>query len=139
MSMRQVIAEQYAKLPVLVDPETFLGKTYIVTGANNGLGLETARHLVRCSATRVILAVRNIAAGEAAKADIEHTTGHKDVAEVWHLDLSSSASVRDFAGKAKKELERIDGVIENAGEMLDSWTVAEGMETSMTVNVINTM
>lgn len=139
MAMRQVFVEQYARLPVLVDVGTFSGKTFIVTGANNGLGLETSRHLVRCSAKRVILAVRNLAAGEKAKADIERTTGHKVVAEVWHLDLSSRSSVKDFASKAEKELDRLDGIIENAGVMLDTWTVAEGMETCMTVNVVNTM
>lgn len=140
MSMRQIFAEQYVKLPLLVDTDTFTGKTYIVTGSNNGLGLETARHLVRSSATRVILAVRNIAAGETAKADIERTTGRKGVAEVWHLDLSFTASVKEFVKKAEKELDRVDGLIENAGVYLDSWTVAEGgMETTMTVNVINTI
>jgi short-subunit dehydrogenase involved in D-alanine esterification of teichoic acids len=74
MSMRQIFAEQYVKLPILVDRNTCSGKTYIVTGSNNGLGLEAARHLVGSSASRVILAVRNTAAGEKAKVDIEHTT-----------------------------------------------------------------
>jgi NAD(P)-dependent dehydrogenase (short-subunit alcohol dehydrogenase family) len=139
MSMRQIFAEQYVKLPVLVDRNTCYGKTYIVTGSNNGLGLESARQLVRGSASHVILAVRNTTAGEAAKEDIERTTGQKGIVQVWHLDLASSSSVKAFASKAEKELDRIDGLIENAGIMLDKWTVAEGMETSMTVNVVNTM
>ncbi|KAF2029431.1 NAD(P)-binding protein [Setomelanomma holmii] len=140
MSMRQIFAEQYVKLPVLVNSTTCLGKTYIVTGSNNGLGLETARHLVGASASCVVLAVRNLAAGEKAKADIECTTRKMGVVQVWHLDLSSSESVKRFAAKAEAELVRIDGLIENAGVMLDTWTLAEGgMEMSMTVNVINTM
>jgi NAD(P)-dependent dehydrogenase (short-subunit alcohol dehydrogenase family) len=139
MSAKQIILEQYVKLPVLVEQDTCVGKTYIVTGSNIGLGLETARHLVGSSASTVILAVRNSAAGETAKAEIERTTGRKGVLEVWHLDLASSASVKKFASKAAKELDRIDGLIENAGVMLDTWTLAEGFETSMTVNVINTM
>src|SRR4051812_6163623 len=110
MSMRQIFAEQYVKLPVVVDKTTCYGKTYIVTGANVGLGLETARHLVRSSALRVILGVRNTSAGKAAKADIERTTGRKGVVEVWHLDLASSESVKTFASKAEKDLDRIDGV-----------------------------
>ena len=120
MSMRQIFAEQYVKLPILVDSKTCSNKTYIVTGANNGLGLETARHLIQSSASRVILAVRNITAGEAAKADIERTTGRTGVADVWYLDLASSASVTAFASKADKELDGIDGLIENAGVMLDN-------------------
>jgi NAD(P)-dependent dehydrogenase (short-subunit alcohol dehydrogenase family) len=140
MSMRQIIAEQYATLPILVNSTTCLGRTYIVTGSNNGLGLETARHLVGSSATCVVLAVRNLSAGEKAKVDIERTTGRTGVVQVWHLDLSSAESVKRFAVKAEKELERIDGLIENAGVWLDTWTVAEaGMEMCMTVNVINTL
>jgi NAD(P)-dependent dehydrogenase (short-subunit alcohol dehydrogenase family) len=137
VAMRRVIAEQYSKLPI---PTTSLsGKTYIVTGSNNGLGLETARHLVRSSASRVILAVRNTAAGEKAKADIERSTGRKGVVEVWALDLASFESVRKFAARTERELERVDGLVQNAGAYLDAWTEAEGMETSMTVNVVNTM
>jgi NAD(P)-dependent dehydrogenase (short-subunit alcohol dehydrogenase family) len=137
--MRQIFAEQYVKLPILLDQATCYGKTYIVTGSNNGLGLETARHLVGSSAARVVLAVRNTIAGERARVDIERTTGRKGVVKVWSLDLASSTSVRNFARKAGKELERIDGVIENAGVWLDKWTMAEGMETTMTVNVVNTL
>jgi NAD(P)-dependent dehydrogenase (short-subunit alcohol dehydrogenase family) len=139
MSAKQIFLEQYVTLPVLVDQNTCSGKTYIVTGGNTGLGLETARHLVRSSASRVIIAVRNNTSGEKAKTDIERTTGRKDVIEVWNLDLASSASVKKFASRAAKELDRIDGLVENAGVFLDSWSLAEGFETSMTVNVINTM
>ncbi|KAH7095520.1 hypothetical protein FB567DRAFT_601438 [Paraphoma chrysanthemicola] len=140
MSMRTIFAEQYVKLPVLVDSTTCFGRTYIVTGANNGLGLETARHLVGASSARVILAVRNISAGEKAKLDIERTTRRNGVVQVWHLDLASAESVQGFAAKAEAELDRIDGLIENAGVWLDAWTLAEGgMEMCMTVNVINTM
>ncbi|KAF2833346.1 NAD(P)-binding protein [Ophiobolus disseminans] len=139
MSMRQICVEQYAKLPLLVDSTTCSGKTYIVTGANVGLGLETARHLVCGSASRVILAVRNTTAGKTAKSDIERSTGRKGVVEVWHLDLASSTSVEAFAAKAEKEIQRLDGVVENAGVWLDHWTEAEGVETTMLVNVINTL
>lgn len=137
--MRQIIAEQYVKLPILVDNKTCSGKTYIVTGSNNGIGLETARHLVASSATRVIIAVRNTAAGEKAKADIERTTGRKGVLDVWQLDLASYASTKKFAERVRNELDRIDGFIQNAGVFLKNWTVAEDMETTMTVNVVNTM
>ncbi|KAJ9138657.1 Short-chain dehydrogenase [Pleurostoma richardsiae] len=139
MSTLQVSIEQYKRLPVLADSETCSGKVYIVTGANNGLGLETARHLVRCSAARVILAVRNITAGEKAKSDIERSTGRKGVAQVWHLDLASFASVQAFVNKATADLERVDSLIENAGVAIDKWETSEGTETSMTVNVISTM
>jgi len=136
--MLHLIVEQFKTLPVLVSDETCGGKTYIVTGSNVGLGLETARHLVSCSAARVILAVRNVEAGEKAKTDIERSTSRSGVIEVWRLDLASSASVKAFTERAST-LERIDAFVANAGIFLDQWTLAEGTETSMAVNVINTV
>ena len=56
-----------------------------------------------------------------------------------HLDMASSASVQSFAKKSSTELDRIDGLVANAGIMIDAWSTAEGMESSITVNVINTL
>ena len=85
MVMLRLTAEQYRKLPVLVDDKTCTGQTYIITGGNSGLGLETARHLVAASAQCVVLAVRNLEAGESARNDIEQTTGRKGVVQVRRL------------------------------------------------------
>ena len=137
MSQFDIIGEQYKKLPVLINSTNVGGKTYIVTGGNTGIGLETARHLVKADAAHVIISSRNVSAGEAAKADIERTTGRKNVVEVWQLDLASFASTKAFAERASG-LERIDSLIENAGVMLDKFALVEGNETSMTVNVIST-
>ena len=83
--MLRLTAEQYKSLPILINESTCSGKTYIITGSNSGLGLETARHLVACSASRVVLAVRNLTAGETAKVDIEKSTGRKGVLQVSAL------------------------------------------------------
>lgn len=56
-----------------------------------------------------------------------------------HLDMASSASVQSFARQASTDLDRIDGLVANAGIMIDKWSITEGMETSLTVNVINTL
>jgi NAD(P)-dependent dehydrogenase (short-subunit alcohol dehydrogenase family) len=69
---------------------TQYGRTVIVTGAGGGLGLVTARELSRAGA-RVVLAVRDVGAGERAAATLEATV------EVRELDLASLASVRRFA------------------------------------------
>ena len=85
MVMLRLTAEQYTKLPILMDESTCSGKTYIVTGSNSGLGLETARHLVELCASCVVLAVRNITAGETAKKEIEKSTGREGVIKVSTL------------------------------------------------------
>lgn len=110
---------------------TYEGQTVIVTGANVGLGLEAARHIVNLGAARVILAVRSIDKGEAAKKDIETTTGKTGVVEVWQLDLSSYASVEEFAAKALK-LDRLDVLLENAGIATSSFKLLEDNESTVT-------
>ena len=116
---------------------SFSGQTIIVTGSNTGLGLEAARHFTRLGAAKVILAVRNLSKGEAAKESIESSTDRKGVVEVWQLDLGSYESVKDFAKKAEK-LDRLDALVENAGIARDVWSVLEDNEASITTNVVST-
>lgn len=85
MVMLRLTAEQYRKLPILADDSTCSGKTYIVTGSNSGLGFETAQYLVKFSAARVVLAVRNESSGEKAKQAIEKSTGRTGVVQVGVL------------------------------------------------------
>jgi NAD(P)-dependent dehydrogenase (short-subunit alcohol dehydrogenase family) len=114
------------------------GQTIIVTGSNVGLGKEAARHFARLGASKVILAVRNSKAGEEAKKDIETSTKcGTAVIEVWSLDLSSYESVKSFADRASK-LPRLDVLLENAGVAGYKWSLAEGHERTITVNVIST-
>ncbi|KAL4937880.1 hypothetical protein BDV06DRAFT_215561 [Aspergillus oleicola] len=139
MVMLRLTAEQFQRLPVLTDNKTCVGKTYIITGGNSGLGLETARHLVAASADCVVLAVRNLESGEKAKNNIEESTGRKGVVKVRPIDMSSYASIQSFVENITQELDMIDGVVCNAGLMIDAWSQSEGMETSMFVNVIGTV
>ncbi|KAI0154070.1 putative short-chain dehydrogenase/reductase family protein [Pestalotiopsis sp. NC0098] len=126
----------FVTLPV--PTKSFAGQTIIVTGSNTGLGLEAARHLVRLDAAKVILAVRSIERGNAAKSAIEGSTGRKGFVEVWELDLARYASVKAFAERADKTLERLDVVIENAGVLTQKWSMAEDNEITITVNVVST-
>lgn len=125
---------QFSKLPY--PNKTFTGQTIIVTGSNTGLGLEAARHLVRLDASKVILAVRTISKGEAARKSIEDSTKRTSVVEVWELDQENYGSVKVFAEKAKG-LERLDVIILNAGLMTQDWAIAEGNEKMITINVIS--
>lgn len=113
------------------------GKTVIITGANVGLGKETARHYARLNAAQIIIACRSIEKGEAAKADIEASNSRTGVVQVWQLDLSSYESVREFAQKAKT-LQRIDILIENAGIATSKYVNVGGNESTVTVNVVST-
>lgn len=124
---------------ILPNPSgSYAGKTVIVTGSNVGLGMEAARHFTRLGASTVILAVRTISKGEAAKADIEKSTGVKNVIQVWQLDMSSYQSVLDFAARAEKELERLDVALLNAGIQAVTWELLEKDESTLTVNVVST-
>lgn len=136
--MTDAIPKQRRNLPLLATKEICSGGTYIVTGANTGLGFEAAKHLVQLGAAKVIMGVRNVAAGEEARAELEQATGITNVAEVWALDLSIYSSVKAFANKAIAELDRIDALIENAAVAMAQRVLAEGHIVPTTVNVYST-
>ncbi|MEM7094245.1 MAG: SDR family NAD(P)-dependent oxidoreductase [Actinomycetota bacterium] len=87
------------------------GETYIVTGANSGVGLETTRQLVRQGA-HVVMACRRTEAGEAAASDFGPLKGSH---EVMRLDLADLQSVRDFVAEFTATHDRLDGLACNAG------------------------
>lgn len=105
----------------------------IVTGANCGLGLETARELARAGA-HVILACRSIDRGNAAIADIQSGIPNASL-EVVPLDLASLQSVASFVDAVHARGEPIDRLINNAGVMGPPFTTtAEGYELQFGVN-----
>jgi NAD(P)-dependent dehydrogenase (short-subunit alcohol dehydrogenase family) len=91
------------------------GRLAVVTGANSGLGLVTARELARKGALAV-LACRNLAKGEEARRAIEVRAPAATV-EVRELDLASLGSVRAFAEALRADHEGIDLLVNNAGVM----------------------
>lgn len=135
MDMSFFISQWFTTLPYPTKDHS--GETIIVTGSNVGLGLEAARHFTRLNAEKVILAVRNLEKGEAARGSIEETTERKGVVEVWQLDLSSYESVKQFIKRAEG-LKRLDVVVENAAVTLPNHTVMEDNEATITVNVVST-
>jgi retinol dehydrogenase-12 len=129
-------SQLFVTLPV--PDKDFTGQTIIVTGSNTGLGLEAARHFSRLNASLIILAVRNISKGNAAKDSILASTGRKSSSvEVWELDMHSYDSVKAFAARASN-LPRLDAVLENAGIMTKYFKLVEGYESTITTNVIST-
>ncbi len=109
------------------------GKKAIVTGANTGLGYETALGLAKLGAT-VIMACRNLEKAEAAKAKILEQAKDADIT-VMHLDLSSLESVKKFASEYRDRHDSLDLLINNAGIMFPPYTkTEEGFESQIGVN-----
>ncbi|KAK4169599.1 retinol dehydrogenase 14 [Cladorrhinum sp. PSN259] len=123
-------------------PKTsFAGKTIIITGANSGLGLEASRHFYRLGASKLILAVRTVSKGEAAKEDIIKsitTRSDPDAIQVWPIDVSSTESTLAFSGRVRSSLARVDALILNAGIQNETYHASEGYEQTIQVNVLNT-
>jgi len=89
------------------------GKTVIITGANRGIGKETALDLALREA-KVIMACRNLTNGREAAEEIIRRTGNQQI-HVKFLDISSLHSVRTFASDIMKSESRLDVLIHNAG------------------------
>lgn len=116
----------------------FTSKTILITGASSGLGKETAKHIARLGATRIILGCRSIPKGEKAATEIQSTVNcSPDILEVWQLDLESLESVKTFVDKVNN-LPRLDIVINNAGIQTMDYAVSYGTERTIAVNVLGT-
>ncbi|MGW5643534.1 oxidoreductase [Saccharopolyspora sp. NPDC003752] len=101
------------------------GRTAIITGANSGLGVHTARALTRAGA-HVVLAVRDVTKGAAAAAALPGSH------EVRRLDLADLASVREFADSWDGD---VDLLINNAGVMIPpEGRTKDGFETQFGTN-----
>jgi retinol dehydrogenase-13 len=105
----------------------------IITGANSGIGKETARALAAKGAT-VVMACRDEARASAALNDIVATSGNRSV-EVLPLDLASFASIRQFVREFQAKYDRVDVLINNAGLFPFKKSMTEdGFEMQIGVN-----
>jgi len=110
-------------------------QTCLVTGANSGIGKETARGLARLG-YRVVLACRDPAKGEAARRDIADTTGNPAV-ELMIVDLARQGSIRDFARAFLDSHPELHVLVNNAG----IWATRrretpDGIEQTWATNVL---
>jgi NAD(P)-dependent dehydrogenase (short-subunit alcohol dehydrogenase family) len=110
------------------------GRLAIVTGANSGIGYQTARYLSRAGAT-VILACRSAEKGDAARAKIVSDNAAAK-AEVRVLDVADLDSVRRFAAEFLSEGKALDLLINNAGVMAipERRTTPQGFEMQFGTN-----
>ena len=118
---------------------TMKGQTVLITGANTGIGKETAHQLAEKGAT-VIMACRSLNKAEQAKNDIVHriqiqNTSFEPKIELLQLDLSSLASVKKASQELKNRKLVVDVLILNAGVMMGKQSITDdGYDLVMQAN-----
>ena len=118
--------------PALLEKD-LSGTIFVVTGANSGIGLITARQLATQGAT-VVMGCRRTDEGEARASEIRQAHAGAKV-EVHALDLGKLASVRAFAKTVLEQHPSLDGLINNAGVMnTPKQQTADGFEMQIGVN-----
>lgn len=116
-------------------PGSLTGKTILITGANTGLGLESAKRLTKAGA-KVVVTARTAAKAEGAVADVKAEVPEADVKSLV-LDLASLQSVRDFPAKYDAAIGApVDVLMANAGVMAipERLTTADGFEKTVGIN-----
>ncbi len=109
------------------------GRTAVITGANTGLGYETAAALAAKGA-HVVLAVRNLEKGKAAADLITQRTPGASVA-LQELDLTSLDAIRAATDELRSKYDSIDLLINNAGVMMTpKSTTKDGFELQFGTN-----
>ncbi|MCA9968992.1 MAG: SDR family oxidoreductase [Anaerolineales bacterium] len=108
-------------------------KVCLVTGANSGIGKETALALAQRGAT-VVMVARSRTRGEAALAEVRQACGHDRVALLL-ADLSVQAEVRQLAAAFRRQYARLDVLVNNAGALFMSRELsADGIEKTFALN-----
>jgi len=109
------------------------GRICIVTGANSGIGKETALGLAQIGA-RVVMVCRNAEKGKAALEEIRRESGSSQV-DLLMADMSSQASIRALAEQIQQKYPRLDVLVNNAGGAALARTLsADGFEMTLAAN-----
>ncbi len=100
--------------------------TWVITGANRGLGLEFVKQLLAGGHT-IIAGVRNP----------EGMDFHHERMTVYQLDVASTTSVETFAKNVKSSVPSIDVLVNNAGRMDGRWQSLEEVDPDLSLDVLN--
>jgi NAD(P)-dependent dehydrogenase (short-subunit alcohol dehydrogenase family) len=110
------------------------GKTVVVTGANSGIGFETAAALASMGA-RVLVTARNADKGRAAVAAITQRLPGEGRVQLVVFDLADLASVRHGAAEILDQAPRLDVLVNNAGLVLSERVeTVDGYEATFAIN-----
>jgi NAD(P)-dependent dehydrogenase (short-subunit alcohol dehydrogenase family) len=110
-----------------------LGKTVLITGANQGIGKAAAEELARQGA-KVVMVSRNADKGRAALEEVR-AKAKGDAPELIVADLASLADVRRLAAEYKRGHDRLDVLLNNAGVFVpERHTTVDGLEETFAVN-----
>jgi NAD(P)-dependent dehydrogenase (short-subunit alcohol dehydrogenase family) len=134
------LKSQFSTKPQRAPADTDLsGKVAIVTGANVGLGLHAATHLLSLKLSHLIVAVRTLEKGEAAAAQLRTAYPSARI-EVWIVDMTSYESIQAFVRRVETDLTRLDIAILNAGLTNDKYVPnpSTGHEMVIQVNYLST-
>ncbi len=111
-------------------------KNVIITGANSGLGFETAKKIALNKEYRIILACRNLEKAESAKQQIFKETQNPNI-EYIKLDTSSLKSIEEFVSEFEKTNDSLYGLINNAGiSGMHQGKSVDGVEIVMATNYL---
>ncbi|OQE23992.1 hypothetical protein PENFLA_c010G06289 [Penicillium flavigenum] len=124
-----------------IDPKnvSFAGKIVILTGATSGLGFEAAIKILNLGVESLIIGSRSMEKGNKAKADLEKATNRRNVVKVWELEMNSFQSVKGFADRVNRDLDRVDIALLNAGLWNREYNQSsEGWEETLQVNTLST-
>jgi len=111
------------------------GKLCVITGANSGIGKETALGLAR-NKSELVMVVRNQERGNKAREDIVAKSGNSSI-DLMVCDLSSMEAVRRFVQEFKAKYDRLDVLINNAGAVFYKRQVTpEGFERTLAVDYL---
>lgn len=112
-----------------------VGRSFIITGANSGIGKATATAIAKKGGT-VHMLCRNKERAEKAKEDIVRETGNTEV-YVHHLDMSETHKVWEFAESFKMQYPSLNVLINNAGCMVNKREVNDdGLEKNFATNTL---
>ena len=111
------------------------GRICLITGANSGIGKETAIGLAKKGA-QIVMAVRNLERGEKARTDIIEKSGKKAV-DLLRCDVSLMSNIRQFAKEFDAKYPKLDVLINNAGAVFNKRSMTdEGFEKTLALDYL---